>query len=108
MYDLIKDLSNLTEVPEKYLNKLVENSFTILNNDMYESLLNKENQITVNIGIGTLVIIVNSEEIKYKFLPNTKLNECIKNASKEKYSELENNLNSSLVKNIVNTYKEFL
>lgn len=108
MVNMIENLSTLTTIPEKYLTKLFDKIYYVMSDAVVETaLLNKE--ITeIDIGIGTLLISANKSEIKYKFVPNKKLEQTIKSAVINRRNILANTLESNIVDKITDTYKTFI
>ena len=108
MKNVIKDLSTLTTIPYSTLQSLFNKINSIIAYDVKESLLDKENICELDIGIGRLLILVDEEEVKYKFIPNNSLienvNESIINKSPNLVAEVE----ESLCKKILHTYKDLI
>lgn len=108
MTDLIKDLSTLTTIPEKALQKLNNKSYYCINEAVLETLLAKKELVEINIGIGTLYIQLLDNSVKYKFIPSPEMEKNIKNTVINNQNSLQNVLESSLVNKIINTYKDLL
>ena len=71
--DVIKDISKLTTIPERSLNKLMSKMCWCICDAVEESTLKEQNITVIDIGIGQLCIQVISNEIQYKFIPDSKL-----------------------------------
>ena len=71
--DLIQDVSKLTAVSQITLNKLANIVSLCICNAVYESALENEPITEIKLGIGTLLIKYENNEILYKFIPNQKL-----------------------------------
>ena len=71
--DLIQDVSKLTAVSQITLNKLANIVSLCICNDVYESILKNEAVTEIKLGIGTLLIKNENNNILYKFIPNQKL-----------------------------------
>ena len=106
MKDLVKDVSTLTTIPYFSLQNLCELCKDVIVYDVQESLLNKENICEIDIGIGTLNILVTEEEVKYKFIPSKSLSETVIDGINHKNSPLIVKAEKSLSKKIMNTYKD--
>lgn len=105
---LYKDISFLLGFEEKqtsYINNLIKDTIC---EDVYESLLNKENITEIDLGFGTLYIQVIEEEIKYKFVPNIEITEDINKVIKNKEYKFKSKINKALTDRITKTYKELL
>lgn len=108
MYNLNEDLSALTTIPTSALNKLSDRSVLCICNCVEESILKGENLIEVNIGVGTLQILLEGGNLKYRFLPSKTLDNNIKNTVVDKKNPLTAAVEESLVRKILNTYKNYL
>ena len=108
MNKLLEDLSILTTIPQKTLEKLVDKTYLCINSSVEETLLEDKNISEIDIGIGYLYILLDYEGIKNKFIPNQKLEDSIKKTFINKSNMLENTLEISLVDRISNTYKDLL
>jgi hypothetical protein len=107
-FDLIKDLNSLTTIPESSLSKLLDISNWDICNCVEETTLQKDNLAKIDLGLGTLMILMEEDNIRYKFIPSRELEVNIKNTYLKKENPLKNNLEKSLVKKITEIYKEFL
>lgn len=106
MINLIKDLSNLTDIPEKYLNKINTNELYIINDGVYNSIKSGKGVEEFDIGIGTLVIGVDGNTLKYKFIPSTELENSLKFTVKTNKNSLKISLEKSLVNKILELYED--
>lgn len=106
MYNLNQDLSQLTTVPKLQLDNMVKTSLDIICHNVQESLSAKETITTIDIGIGTLYIKVEGEEIKYKFIPSHRLENGIKYTVTTGESPLIDAVANVLKDRICNTYKD--
>lgn len=108
MYNLSEDLSNLTTIPTSALSKLSDKSVFCICNDVEESILKEENVADIDLGIGTLQILVDGNDLKYRFIPSKALDINVKNTVINKKNPLTAAVEESLVKRILNTYKNYL
>ena len=108
MYNLSEDLSNLTTIPTSALSKLSDKSVFCICNDVEESILKEENVADIDLGIGTLQILVDGNDLKYRFIPSKTLDINVKNTVINKKNPLTATVEESLVKRILNTYKNYL
>lgn len=105
---LYKDLSFLLGIKEKqtlYINNLIKD---IICEDVYESLINKENITEIDLGFGTLYIQIIEKEIKYKFIPNAEITADINKVLTQKEYKFKSKINKALTDRITKTYKELL
>lgn len=108
MYNLIEDLSNLTTIPTSALTKLSDKAVFCICNDIEESILREERIADIDVGIGTLQVLVDSNDLKYRFIPSKTLEANMKNTVINKKNPLTTTVEESLVRRILNTYKNYL
>ena len=106
MINLIDDVSVLTNIPSKLLEKIKKcEEYSIVEN-ITELNSEKEKFIDLDLGIGTLSILVDDNVIKYKFIPSSSLDEEILSAIKYKKNILDLKLENSLQQKIEQTYRD--
>lgn len=105
-FNLIEDLNTLTTIPNGTLNKLVDKVNYIICNDLEEAMLNSDNTMELNIGIGTLILTLEDDSLEYKFIPTQKLENSIVSTIKDKKNPLEVNIENALVSRILKAYKD--
>lgn len=108
MTNLIEDVSTLTTINKRNLNKLIEVASYCINETIEEDLLDGSNVSDIDIGIGELHIQYVDNELKFKFIPSAKLREEIIDTIKGKHNNLELVLDKNLVDKITNIYKEII
>ena len=108
VYDLCKDLSSLTTLPESSLHKIIDKTLLCISNDVYEQVLQEENLCTVDIGIGTLTLKIEDNAVRYKFIPSVKLEDMIRKIIVQKINPLAETTENVLSARILDTYKDFL
>lgn len=101
-------LSKLTSIPEDVLNTISDLSTDIVSEFIYESLLEMDSIIEIDIGIGSLIIKCNLSGIDFKFVPCDQLKDNIVTIEKTKKSPLKLKLKKSLRAKLVETYKEII
>lgn len=106
--DLIQDVSKLTAVSQITLNKLANVVSLCICNAVYESVLENEPITEIKLGIGTLLIKYENNEVLYKFIPNQKLENQLIDTIKTNESPLVLELELSLKDKIEAVYKELL
>ena len=74
---LTKDLSVLTGISEQSLKKLADKSIYCICNSVEDLIYSRCNELQIDIGIGTLKILLVDNVVKYKFIPNDKLETAI-------------------------------
>lgn len=105
---LVNDISNLTTLSVRLLEKLNKTSITIIGHAVYESLLEGGCDTHVDTGYGTLTIHVDAESIRYRFVPNKELERVVMKTVTTKTSPLKVALDKNLSDKLQNTYRELL
>ena len=108
MNNIVEDISTLTTIKEEYLNSLVAKSEWCICSYVENSILNKESITKIDIGIGSLSILVEDNTIKYKFIPSEQLENAIRTTIINDKNPLKLKLEKVLVDKIINVYKELL
>lgn len=106
MINIVKDTAVLTTIPEKAIKKIVDKMIYSINEAVVEARISGETDIELEIGLGTLLIKLEDDSIKYKFIPGDKLEESVKNSFINKQNLLEDVLDASLVNKLTNIYKD--
>lgn len=108
MSNITRDVSKLTTIPYATLNKLRDIEIACIGHNVYEGILKNEQQVTIDIGIGELVVKINPEEIRYKFIPSSYLEETVRTSVVNKESPLVQKIEGKLRDKVMNVYKELL
>lgn len=106
--DVISDISKLTTIPVRSLDKLSSKVCWCICDAVEESLLQGENITVVDVGIGQLCLQVNDSEVQYKFIPSAKLEKYMVDTIINKKNPMVVNLESTFVNRIVKTYKDMI
>ena len=105
--DFLDKLSALTTIDKRPLEKLLKKTVWVICNDIHQAMLRGENIAYVDIGIGTLGFDFSSgDSIKYKFIPNKDVEKEISVTIVSGENPLTDKVEQSLVKKIVDTYKD--
>ena len=106
MIDVLKDVSTITNIPEKYLLKITEaEKYSICESITELNLLNDVME-EFDLGIGKLIICLEDEIVKYKFIPSESLENTIKDSIKSGKNEFELKLDSSLCSRVESLYRD--
>ena len=105
---LVEDLSTLSTIAVTNLNKLTSLSEDIISHAIYEARLKKEPIVEIDVGIGSLYILISDTEVKYKFIPSAKVQKTISYTIKNNKSKLIERTDETLGRRITNTYKDIL
>ena len=106
MNNIVEDVSKLTTIPEKTLNKLNQKFIYSICEQIQEDLLEEKEISELDIGLGTLYIKYTDDQIKYKFIPNADLEKAVYNTVIKKLNLMETSLNESLAKKFIDVYKD--
>lgn len=104
--NLIKDLNTLTTIPIASLDKLEDKIIWLICDSLTESIIKKEKMAEIDISIGKLIIKIDEENIKYKFIPYKKLEENIKSVVIDGKNPLEITIEENLSNKFMSTYKD--
>lgn len=108
MINLIEDISALTEVSEKTLDKLVNVANYCIGHAVHETMCQGSDITVVDMGIGELTIRVLNEGIQYRFVPSTVLEKTLVKTVVGKTSPMIVQLETKLQDKIDKAYKEVL
>ena len=105
---LLKDLSSLTLIKDKIFDKLTSTSELCIGDYLNELDLVGEDVLHINIGIGTISMLVIDDEIQYAFKPSTTLESTIIHTIENKQSPLVTAAEINLDTKITSTFKELI
>lgn len=108
MTKLIDDLVTLTNISKQVLDKLSLLSVSCICDSLEDDILNGNDVLEIDIGLGVLKIKHTDNEIRYKFVPSAKLEEAMSQTIIYDKNPLSITVEDSLKKRIVNVYKELL
>lgn len=103
-----KDLSNLTTIPEKTLDRLNDKILYLMCQEIQENILDGEYVAEFNFyNLFTIYIKYDdTSAIRWKVIPNEKLENAVVSTAKNKLNLLEDNLNETLIKRFMDVYKD--
>ena len=102
----INDLGTYTKIPNKILNELTHKLNLCIGSAIHDAILNKEEIVIINIGIGNLS--VNLADMQCKFIPSKDLKQAIKNSLNSKVDPLELQLEQALTDKLISICEEVL
>ena len=108
MTDLLHDISTITTIPKEALAKLVQKAEWCICNIVDENRLANNLISQIDLGFGSLLIKDGDDDIEYKFIPSTQLEEGIRSTLVDKKNPLKLKLEETLVDKILNTYKTII
>ena len=68
-----EDISKLSTIPLQEVQYIFDFMNDCICYNLQESLKNKEENIDIDIGIGTLILNICNDELSYKFIPSNNL-----------------------------------
>ena len=104
--NIINDTSNLTKIPIKILNEIVKKESLCIGSAIHDALLDEEEIVVLNIGIGTLSIELATKQCK--FIPSKELKTIIKKSIDDKIDPVEYNLEQEIVDKLLHICDEVL
>lgn len=109
MTDIINDLSLLTTIPTKTLDKLVRKTVFCICDAIVETKASEEDITSIDLGIGILYIKHTSttgSDVKYRFEPSSYLEKAVRNAVVNNKNVLDDVLLTSLGNKFADVYKD--
>lgn len=103
-----QDISTLTTIPESAVKRLVKISSEYITHCIVESVLDKKETCEIDIGIGSLMVDINTEELKFKFIPSKTLQNNIYESIIDKNSKLALDVEDNLRDKIIYAYKNLI
>ena len=108
MTNIISDISTVSTIPENSLIKLIPIANKCISHAIFESLESKQEITELDIGIGTLLIQLFDENIKFKFIPSQKLEDTITSTISTGKSDLTYTVEEALKNKILYAYKNLI
>lgn len=108
MSKVIEDISALTTIPAGSLNRLVEKAMYCICNDVEEESLKGNNLTTVDLGMGDLQILVDGNDVKFRFVPSRKFEAAVRATILEGKNPLTSKVEQTLARRITEAYKSFI
>lgn len=106
MLSMNENLSKLTTIPKASLDKLDEKRCFVICDELDTAIKNCESIVSVDIGIGRLIINITDSNIVYKFIPNALLEKSLKDVVLDGVNPLTGQLEKTIASRIINTYKD--
>ena len=105
---LLKDVSSLTNINDKIIDKLSNVSKLCICDYINELDIIDEDVLNIDIGIGIISMLIVDDEIQYSFSPSESLEKTMIKTIEDKESPLINKLEVNLEKKINSTYKDIV
>lgn len=104
----ITDVAKLTTIPEDALRRLMDKFVYCITDAVAEARESGNDAADMDIGIGTLAISLDDDEVRYKLIPSENLKSAVRSAIIDEQNLLERKLEQALVAKITGTYKDLL
>lgn len=106
MTDLLKDLSLLTSVGKCNFEALANKSTSIISHAVAEAAREYNNSALIDIGIGTIEVMILDEGVRYRFIPSEVLHKKVSVAALTKESPLSIEIDEALGRRLSKTHKD--
>ena len=106
--DMLDDVSKLTGISYNALFDLCKTVNMCIAQAVKETVSDNEEYTYIDIGIGTITIRVDEDEIKYRFAPSRPLDTTIKDSLESQDGVLIDAINTKLKERFEKAYKELL
>ena len=102
------NISRLTSIPLRYIEKIFSLEQDYICYAIQQAFCEKQNNVDIDIGIGTLSILVENENVYYKFLPSQSLENDIQHTVSINEAPMIKKLEENIKDKVLNAYKELL
>ena len=106
--NIVDNISKLTGIPLKYIDKIFQLEQDYICYNIQQSFCNKQNNVDIDIGIGTLSIMVEEDNILYKFIPSISLENDVKKTILTNEAPIIKKLESNIKEKVLNAYKDLI
>jgi hypothetical protein len=107
-FDLVSDISIITTLPDKTLRRLCEKGNECICHNVLETIQNGESETSIDITMGVIKIIVENDEIHYRFIPSSKLEDMLVTTLNNGTDPLIKHIENSLTNRILTVYKDLI
>lgn len=97
--NIINDLSSYTKVPVKVFKELIVDMDLCIGSAIHDAILQKEEAVVLDIGIGTLSVDLIG--MQCKFIPSKNLKSIIKKSISEKIDPIEKTVEQELINKLL-------
>lgn len=109
MYDIVNDISTLTNVSKVTIDTLFDKMILCICHNLYEGMcVNGADAVESDIGIGILYVRKVGDELKFRFEPSAKLSTAVKDVMFMGIDPLTSSVEITLKERLENTYKDLL
>lgn len=104
--NLIDDVASLTSIQVASLRRLVQCVESCISHYISESIESGNEDVSVDVGVGTLIIHTTKDSVSYRFEPSKSVEENSISLLNGEGSVLIKSVDSCLINKIMSTYKE--
>lgn len=108
MTDIINDVAQLSGCSTTSLLNLLSLGEDCICSSILEHIDNGRNVVALNIGLGTLSLLIDDNKVLYKFTPTQKLEGKIISTIRDGYDPLAEKAENAIASNFLKVYKELL
>lgn len=106
--DFKENLSKLTTIPSESISKLSKYINLIHSNNVLERLLSGSDIIEIDIFEGKLIMKLDEDTLRYKFIPSDEFNKLMIDTITNKQSKLVTELSDRVKNTLINWRKDLL
>lgn len=108
MNKLEESISKLTTIPKDAMSDIFTLTDEIICDEFLNCIDEGEDVSVVDVGIGTLSIMLVDGGIEYKFIPSEELEKMMVSTVESENSPLVNHLNREITKRVITKYKNLM
>ena len=108
MTNVVEDLNVITTIPKASIAKLFQRVEWLICNAVYEAYSSKENFAEVNVGFGKISILIEDNNVRYKFQPSRKTENMIQEVIEKGNEPVAKEAEKAVVGTILKAYKDLL
>ena len=106
--NVIQDLSALTKTKQQTFDYLIDLATSDISQCVIESWKSGNRNCVIDIGIGTLSVLFEDDEMHFKFIPSEELEIKITSAVLTGESSLQNDIENKIDNRMIKLYKELI
>ena len=104
--DIKEDLSKLVTIDKLYIDRIFNKINWCISDYVEKAIAEGDNLVEVDLGFGTLSILIENDNVRYRFKPSPTLEKSLVNTIINEQNELDLVVEKNLVQKLVNIYKE--
>lgn len=108
MTNVIEDINTITSIPKANIAKLFQRVEWLVCNSVYEAHISGESLAEVNLGFGKLSILIDGNELRYRFQPSRKTEAMLQAIFEKGYDPIAAEAEKAVVGTTLKAYKDLL